>query len=295
MSRRAGVAAVAVILVFLIAGPTRRQEVSGLAAPAAVDHALAAGLCVTETDRARPVQCTDPHTAQIIRTWNIGGEPFAPSLLGDLKRGCWQRGRTVLQPLGLDRPDPFSAPVPGAAWAAPPVVFDTDIVAIGAEAGPDMSACVITPRSAVTPDVSGPLTRVGTFAGTLGDLIPMASRPLNLRACYAVADRLPDTVSCRSWHRGEVLAIRSADDGTPTQDDATVCRSTAAELMGTQDPSRGGRLTVRVVARPAAGQITALAEGQEDLFLFRCVVETSDDRFLTDSIVGLGDNAPPLN
>jgi hypothetical protein len=106
-------------------------------------------------------------------------------------------------------------------------------------------------------------------------------------------------VACQTWHVGEVLAVLPLAAGqnptTAALDPAAAqtCRDQAARLIGSTDPTFGGRLTIAVVAR---GQSARAPAEQKSLWprQIQCVAEATGGRHLVGSVIGLADGPLPL-
>jgi hypothetical protein len=247
------------------------------------------------------VSCQAPHHFQIIKSWTAWDHEVTTRSNSEIKRECWLSGSQYLDYFGLSRSNPYADPVPGREWSPVPLIVDTDVLA-----GPRHSgnaawlACVLRPRSAVTPTVKDPLAPVGMFSGPIQALIPMATRPVNLRSCYIDRSFLPTTVSCRSWHRGEVLGARlvsgpaegyQQDHGWENQL-RSGCETMASSLLKVTDPTVEGQLALVVASEPFPienGQARSSASDR----LVRCLIERPAG-MLTDSLIGLGHAALPL-
>lgn len=102
---------------------------------------------------------------------------------------------------------------------------------------------------------------------------------------------------CGDPHHWETLAWTSWVDGDDVDDLAASCGRALAAIVGVDDPTVGGVLTIRVDTLDADGNAVPLTatsdvvEGQN----IECTLRTVDDtRSLTATLAGLGDGAPPL-
>jgi hypothetical protein len=290
------------ILVSVVLGRVSSGGVRGQAAPESGPKPPPAGLCIVESgDLLEPVSCETLHHAQIVQVWSAWDQEVINKSSSELKGECWLAGSKYLDTVGLSRISPYADLPPGPNWSPVPLIIDTDVLVGPRHSGnADWVACVLRPRSAVTPTVKDPLAPVGKFSGQIQDLVPMATRPLNLRSCYADRSFLPATVPCRSWHRGEVLGarlIRGTSD-LPPQDLGVEselrngCEAIASVLLNVTDPTVGGQLVVLVASEPFPNENGEARSAANERYV-RCLIERPAG-MLTDSLIGIGDAALPL-
>lgn len=258
-----------------------RPGMDGRASAAPLPAPPAIGTCVILGPRsATPIDCDRPHDGEVFTTWDAD-DPERPVSRHSL--ACTDE----LADLRGDAPWMYG-------WQ--PTVFDVGTRLIRAPRDQRLgdrawAACIIRPDDRSRYE--------GTAVGLPADAI---DRPGAFGECAAgsLYFRLP----CTDGHTVERLGTASGtlpraegtdlrDNGLPADLDealSTSCHTLAADLTRTDDPTRGGRLTLAVVRSsmvPAISPSPDLVAWSVD-----CVVD-SGELELTDSVVGLGDSALP--
>ncbi len=178
--------------------------------------------------------------------------------------------------------------VPGAPsglhvrWK-PTISFNAVEVVPGEEeerAGRQWSACLVVPLSG--------LDYRGTLRGSVARGLPP-----EFGLCFAATDlgTMPELQRCGHPHRAELVAT----GWVPDRSAVTVpelnqsCVGVAGRLMGSDDPTRGGQLTV------VTDRMTAQTDGRSDGALaIGCFVTAAAGQLLSGSVIGLGERAVPF-
>ena len=148
-------------------------------------------------------------------------------------------------------------------------------------AGRDWLACVVTPARLVR--YSGRVA--GAFAGH--------SLPDQFGVCWLQTDVSVAVafVACSEPHRSELVSIGSVSghsDVAPTEVSAS-CERLAARVVGRDDPTAGGALTVAVDPEELPARLTSGRTVD-----VTCFLTGNGDRRLVGTLVGLGDRAVPF-
>ena len=174
---------------------------------------------------------------------------------------------------------PATTDLLGVQWSRSIYV---DAVTVGPDAhdraaGRTWTACVL---SAVDQHYTAPSTLRSSW---LSRTLPSA-----YGLCWAdavVQHGVP--TPCTAPHRTQQLAFGlpggAASEAAMTAQETTGCRQLAAAIMDVRDPTFGGALSVQVVADPAGAPYV------------QCVVQATDTKRLTGSLVGIGQRALPLS
>jgi hypothetical protein len=137
-------------------------------------------------------------------------------------------------------------------------------------------------------------TNRATYVGSLRNAYITGKLPDQFGLCWAETDLdlTPDLLPCTGPHRAELLATGwIADRSLMSRADVdAACFETAADLMRTADPTRGGGITVVLDPVRLDGASTPT-----DPMTVHCMVTPSDARAnLAGTVIGLGDRPAPL-
>lgn len=262
------VAAVALLVVNRFSG----RDVPGQATGLPPIPPPAAGACLIRADVGAPVEvpCTDPHTAEVIQSWNISRRIGAES-------GCPPGGVTS----GV-----FAF---GDSWepATPSMAIST--IWFGGPIG--WAACVRMP--VMEKNQNTPLR----YFGRLTEIGSDSERAAIVGRCFAGritdepgSDAYPNQVDCTDPHATQRLGIflptRRYDE--PGQS----CRQFAEQTIG---PAAGGSDGLQIAEHTdrSKGSFDVSAE-QQTIFAITCDVQTAPGRQLVGSVVGLGDGPIPF-
>ncbi|WP_447154804.1 septum formation family protein [Nakamurella sp. GG22] len=147
-------------------------------------------------------------------------------------------------------------------------------------AGRNWTACLVLPSDEPT------------YQGTLRDAVT-AGMPAGFGLCWNGTDlgRMPENVPCSQPHLAEVVATGWVRDRSTVTipEVADACAGIAGRLMGSADPTRGGRLRV------VADRMTSQTDGRSDGPLtVACFVTAAAGQQLSGSVVGLGERDVPF-
>lgn len=246
----------------LVAGPGAAGSPSRAASPTPPRD----GACATTRSSEAAgnvlivVDCRERHTVEVVHSWQA--EPPGPGWPGPeaASRTCAERARAYVGVPPADDPDAL-----GDAWTTPLRYRAELAVGPGNRAYRQWSWRVCLVRPAL------PAPGANGYRGSVRDLDSGATRPVELRPCYAAWTTPLIAVECGAPHRGEVLAMRmvSGDPGSGSGSgdpgsggygsfgdpgsgdpanpgDREQCTSAAIAQTGAEDPTYGGELTVSV-------------------------------------------------
>lgn len=326
----------------LVAG----QPVAGWPQPPAV------GSCLDLAGRdQRVVPCDGPHDAEVTRSVDAR-DPMATAMSQDrVYDACGEAAdRYVGLPFGPTSASIPQAADGQTDWQAPlPVYSGKPVYAPPDQRAGRYGwvACVILPQvpTRYTGSVKG-MVRTAAAEGEVGSVGASIAMPAAYRTCVGRNQR---PASCAGPHQVEVVAsgwavTTIALNGSPTGDAGATdppspaeiqqraaasaatqriaalragqqqqCEDLASAVVGTEDPTFGGKLLVRIDAAVDPGTSAALSNsggvqqvqpGQvlragSDMAVsyvsgVSCVIRSAHGEALTASMVGWGDRPPPL-
>ncbi len=307
-----------VAVVVAVVGPRLLSPgIRGGASAAPLPLPPAVGSCLNgSANEVLVVPCAEPHVAEVVTAWRAGERKVdlpAVSVLAEplnLNREVPRRDQECLPVVrayvGVDQQTTVES------WYVPsPSPMARYLVAPADQGIGDQrwSACVATTQHGDA--VSGSMR---ALAHTFDHSWPAA-----FTRCVALGERSPGdspTVTCDNPHRVEILATSTADTTTiradrgsadeTTGDEKTAgekalasCGRLAATVMGTTDPTRGGRLAVTV--QPASGTTYVFADvsgaaeiGTRVVSVGGCGVELVGSGRLVGTVIGLREAPLPL-
>jgi hypothetical protein len=278
---------------------------------------------------SRVVPCDRPHDAEVTQTFDAL-DPVAAATSADsqLSVACGSAADAISQ--DATEPPAGERALPGHPdWALPGTPFSAQLV----HAPPDQSAgpygwmaCVIQPVIPVrytgtvrgTPANNRPAaygtcyddrgTAVSCLAPHATELLAVVARQITVGTLAGTPDRSKSPVSA-PISDADIAAAQQAIDAqnAATRKLASTlpiwtkqCQDIAVSRLGVDDPTYGGALLVTVPPdmEAATPQLDASAtpgpNGSDFTLHGQCIVKAADGRLLTDSMIGWGNQPPPL-
>lgn len=286
----------------LIINATVERSAAGTAVRLSLPVPPGAGSCLSSTRSGwLPVDCADPHTAEVVQSWSASDRPQP----GRYEQ-CLAAGQAYLgDQSGQSGDSPTTS-----EWSLPPVMSSTMLLngpGTTLVSGWSWQACAVRPM----------LLGAGGagYRGRLHDVPVTGVLPAELRRCF----NRPGTtwvvgVSCSDRHTGEVLAARqlrvfgstAALDSTASSPQLQAeCLLIARRTTAAVDPTYGGRLQVVVnLHATGMGFVTSMTSVDAPvadshsyvLYQASCALQTAaSGAALVASVVGLGSGALPIH
>ena len=229
--------------------------------------------------------CEGAVSGEVVQVVNAGGDPPARRMAASAAdQGC--RSATAGYTGLLDVIRQFTGPTAGMdvvrwdptvnvrhVWVQPD--------AVQRAAGRTWLACVVTPARPVR--YQGRVA--GAFAGR--------SLPDQFGVCWLQTDvsAAVTFVDCSEPHRSELVSIGSVSghSDVAASDVSASCERLAARIVGRDDPTAGGVLTVGVDPEELPARLTS---GRT--IDITCFLTSTNDRRLVGTLVGLGDRPVPF-
>jgi len=229
--------------------------------------------------------CDGPVSGEVVQVVNAGGDPLARRMAAAASdEGCRSATAAYTGLLEVIRqltnpPGPF----PAVRWDPTVNVRHVWVQpeAVQRAAGRTWLACVVTPPR--------PVRYLGRVAGAFAG----HSLPDQFGVCWLQADvsAAATFVDCSEPHRSELVSVGSvsAHSNVAAPDVSASCERLASRIVGRDDPTAGGALTVGVDPEELPARLTS---GRNvDL---TCFLTVTDDRRLVGTLVGLDDRPVPF-